>query len=72
MRGGLSVNVSVTSSNQTAGVITTSPLTFSNGVGLLNTQFDPLAAGGSTIEVVPPAGFSSPSNFRTIPATVNP
>jgi hypothetical protein len=41
-------------------------------VGTLDTQFDPLAAGSSTIEAVPPAGFSTPSTNRTITATVNP
>jgi hypothetical protein len=72
VRGGLSVNVSVTSSNPAVGVITTSPVTFNGGVGTISTQFDPLAVGSSTLEVVQPPGFSTPSNFRSIPATVNP
>lgn len=72
MRGGASVDVSITSSDPTTGVITISPLTFEGNVGAIDTQFDPLAAGSSTIEVVPPPGFSTPSSDRTITATVNP
>jgi hypothetical protein len=72
LRGGLSVDVSVTSSNTSVGTITTSPLTFTGNTTAVNTAFDPLAAGTSTITVGTPSGFSTPSNFRQITATVNP
>lgn len=72
IRGGLSVDVDVTSSATAVGVITTSPLTFVGNSNLVNTQFDPIAAGNTQITVVPPAGFSTPSNFQSITATVNP
>jgi hypothetical protein len=72
VRAGSSVQVAVTSSNTAAGVITVSPLTFGANVGSINTQFDPLAAGASTITVGTPAGFDSSNNFRQIAATVNP
>lgn len=72
VRGGLSVDVEVTSSAPAVGVITTSPLTFPGNNSLQNTQFDPIAAGTSQITVVPPSGFSTPSNFQSITATVTP
>ncbi len=70
VRGGFSVDVNVTSSAPAVGAITVSPLTIENGDGAATTQFDPLTAGTSTIEVVPPAGFATPNNFRQITATV--
>ncbi len=72
IRGGLSVQVPVTSSNTAVGTIVTSPLTFQNGVFTLNTAFDPAGTGSTTITVGVPAGFSTPSNSRQITATVNP
>ena len=72
VRAGLSVDVEVTSSAPAVGVITTSPLTFIGNDNFETTQFDPLTAGSTQIEVVAPTGFSTPSNFQTITATVNP
>jgi uncharacterized membrane protein YfcA len=54
------------------GRITTSPLSFTGNTSSAITQFDPAAAGTSLITVGIPAGFSTPSNFRSITATVNP
>lgn len=71
VRGGLSVDVDVTSSDPAVGVITTSPVTMTGGTNIVNTQFDPLAAGTSQITVVPPTGFDTPSNFQSITATVS-
>ena len=70
MRAGLSVNVAVTSSNTSAGVITLSPVTIGPGGSAANTQFDPIGEGQSTIALGTPAGFSTPSNFQQIVATV--
>jgi hypothetical protein len=70
VRGGLSVNVPVTSSSQAVGVITTSPLLFSGGTSFQVTQFDPLTTGTTTIAVGTPAGFTMPATDRTRTATI--
>jgi hypothetical protein len=72
LRGGLSVSVAVTSSDALVGTITTSPTTFNGGDSLANTAFAPVAAGAATITVATPAGFDTPSNYRSITATVTP
>jgi hypothetical protein len=70
LRGGLSVTVSLTNSTPAVGVLTASSLTFTAGLTSLTTAFDPLAQGETTIAVTAPAGFSTPTNFREITATV--
>jgi hypothetical protein len=72
VRAGLTVQVLVTSSDTGAGVMTVSLLAFGPGTTSLNTQFDPLMAGSTTITVGTPAGFDTPNNLRQITATVNP
>lgn len=72
VRGGLSVDVHVVSSDTSVGTITTSPLTFGANVQSVNTAFDPLTAGLTAVSVEPPAGFSTPTTSRVINATVNP
>ena len=62
VRGGKSVAVTVTSSDPAVGTITTSPITFGSNVGYVDTYFDPAALGVSTVAVVTPAGFSTPSS----------
>jgi hypothetical protein len=47
-------------------------LVFANGASSALTQFDPASAGTSLIAVGVPAGFSPPSNFGSITATVGP
>ena len=58
VRGGYTVQVAVTSSNPSVGVISESPLTFNGGQGNVETQFDPVSAGEAVISVGQPAGFS--------------
>jgi hypothetical protein len=72
VRAGLAapVSVPVTSSDTNVGTITISPVNFAAGVTTVNTAFDPLGAGTSTLAVGTPAGFDTPANFRTITATV--
>jgi hypothetical protein len=80
IRGGLTATVQVTSSVPGVGVITTSPV-FVQAVAdgsqseAARTQFDPLSAGTTQIEVVPPSGFDAPaiggSFDRFTLATVN-
>jgi hypothetical protein len=70
VRGGLTVDVPVTSSNTNVGTITNGLLSFQAGMFSANTAFDPNAPGITTITVGVPTGFSMPSNFRQITATV--
>ncbi len=72
VRGGLSVDVSVLSSDTSVGVITTSPVTFGSNVGYVTTAFDPIAVGTTAVSAEPPAGFSTSTTKRVINATVNP
>jgi hypothetical protein len=72
LRGGISMEVPVTSSDPAVGAITSSPLTFTGGGGSSRTtQFEPLTAGTALISVAQPDGFTIPSNGSTqITATV--
>ena len=75
LRGGLTVNVPVTSSNTAVGVVTTSPVVFQGGTGQSKqTFFDPIATGVSVVSMpAPVSGFSVPSNgSATVTFTVNP
>ena len=75
VRGGLTVNVPLTATDQTGGpgvgTITTNPVVFTGNQIIQNTAFDPAAVGTSLISVGVPTGFSSPSTSRQITATVN-
>jgi hypothetical protein len=70
LAGGLSANISVTSSAPAAGTITTSPVTITGGTNLAITQFDPVSAGSTTLTATGPADFSIPAQHRTLSATV--
>ena len=70
VRAGLTVPVTISSSNAAAGIVTPNPLSFGPGVGTINAQFDPLAEGTTVVAATPPSGFDAPSNFRQITATV--
>jgi hypothetical protein len=72
IRGGLTVNVPVTTDSAAVGTITTSPVTFTPNTSNVATQFDPVGAGTTVISVGVPASFSTPSNYRQITVTVNP
>jgi hypothetical protein len=76
VRGGLTVNVPITSSNLAAGTIANGPAAFAaNQSASTNAAFDPAAGGAgqsSTLTLGNPGGnFSIPSNFQSITATVN-
>ncbi|MGA1981677.1 MAG: hypothetical protein ABSG84_04320 [Acidobacteriaceae bacterium] len=66
------VGVNITSSNLAVGTITTSPVAFNAGDSSDSTQFQPVATGTTTLALglVAPPGFSIPSNYQSIPATV--
>ena len=67
------VSVNVTSSNTSAGTITTSPVTIPAGSAGVTTFFQPGpagASGNSTISVDVPSGFTAPAAFGSIGASV--
>lgn len=70
LRGGITADVTVTSSDPAVGTITVTPITFASNTLEVATAFDPVGPGTATISVEPPAGFSTPSNGRQITATV--
>ena len=61
VRAGLSVDVAVTSSDSSVGVITASPITFNGNQGNLTTAFSPQSAGTTVVTIVQPSGFSEPT-----------
>ena len=70
LRGGKSVDVVVTSSNPAVGTIAVSPITYVGNTYSVDAAFDPIGPGTSTIAVVTPAGFTTPTNYVQITATV--
>ncbi len=70
IRGGLTVNLVVDSSNQTVGSITTSPISIAGPNGSASTQFDPSTNGATTLRVVAPNGFATPNTGSAVVATV--
>jgi hypothetical protein len=72
VRGSLSFSVDVASSDPAVGVITVSPLVFTGIDDYLNTAFDPIAVGTTTISITQPAGFTPPVGETSVAATVNP
>jgi len=70
LRGGLTVNVPVVSSNTTVGTITTSPVVVTGGTGFGATQFHPLTAGSSNISITAPSGFGTFSGGSSLTITV--
>jgi hypothetical protein len=72
IRGGLSVDVPLNSSDTNVGTVT-SPVTFPSNSVSINSSFDPLTVGLTDIQLVTPAGFDVPFNRnQTITVTVNP
>jgi PKD repeat protein len=61
VRGGYSTTVEVTSSNAIVGEMV-APATFPGGTSTEEAEFDPLAAGSTTLHVTPPAGFTAPAD----------
>jgi hypothetical protein len=70
IRGGLSVELSLTSSDPTVGTITVSPLDFTGSETPKSTAFDPVGSGSTSIGLEQPAGFSTLSTLGQITATV--
>lgn len=70
LRGGLTVDVGITSSNPLAGALTASPVRFSGGANYAETQFQPAAAGTTVISASAPAEYSAPARHASLTATV--
>jgi hypothetical protein len=65
------INLPVTSSLTTVGTVT-SPLVYPAGSEVQNLSFQPVGTGTSNLTLgAPPAGFSTPSQYQQIVATVN-
>ncbi|MFW2336524.1 hypothetical protein, partial [Ilumatobacter sp.] len=72
VRGGTNPSVGITSSDPAVGAITVSPLVFTGADDYLDTQFDPIAVGTTTISITQPPGFLPPAGETSITATVTP
>jgi len=70
LAGGLSADISVTSSNTAVGTIATSPVTIAGGDDLAITLFNPVGSGSTTLTATGPADFATPAQYRTLNATV--
>ncbi len=71
LAGGTTAFVNVTSGNTSVGTISTSPVTVAGGSGSSVTQFTPVGQGTTLISASVPAGFSAPSQFNSLNATVS-
>lgn len=65
IRAGITIEVPIVSSNPSVGVFTQDSVAFSQDQYRLNTQFDPLAAGTTTLSVIQPPGFSTQAAIQT-------
>ncbi|PYQ50088.1 MAG: hypothetical protein DMF78_16650 [Acidobacteria bacterium] len=70
LRAGMAASVPVTGSNASVGTITVSPVVFNANDSAVTTEFDPQGAGTATISIGTPAGFSTPTGYQQITATV--
>ncbi len=71
LRGGISsVDVVLTSSDTSVGTVV-SPVTFSGGDSFLQTTFDALGVGVTTVTLTQPSGFSAPATNTSLDITVN-
>lgn len=69
LRGGASASVGLTSSNTAIGTITT-PVAFTGNQSAGTATFHSIVDGQTTLATVAPAGFSTPTTFGTITASV--
>lgn len=70
LRGGLSLDVKVTSSDARVGGVAASPVSMGAAGDTAITQFKPAAAGKTTLAVVQPSGFRTPNKLNSLVATV--
>lgn len=69
LRPGLSVTVSLKSSNLGVGSVE-SPVTIQSGSNHVVSRFTPVSAGETVISVSTPLGFATPKNATAVPAVV--
>ncbi|HEU5403844.1 MAG TPA: hypothetical protein VFU86_20985, partial [Terriglobales bacterium] len=69
LRGGASATVGLTSSNTAIGTVTT-PVTFTGNQAAGTATFHSIVDGQTALSTVAPAGFSTPTTFGTITASV--
>jgi adhesin/invasin len=71
LAGGLSLNVSVTSSDASVGTILNSPAVLAGGSsGVSGLSFQPAGAGNTLLTVVQPTGFTTPASGAQLTALV--
>lgn len=63
------VSITLNNSNAAVGTVST-PVTFNANEQTATATFHPLASGSTTISLVTPAGFSTPSQYQSITASV--
>jgi hypothetical protein len=69
LRAGVTATVVLKSTDPAVGTVE-SPVTIGSGVSQVKTQFTPIDKGRTVITVITPAGFSTPGNAASVPATV--
>jgi hypothetical protein len=70
IRGGLSLDIKVTSSDGRVGAVATSPVNMGAAGDTAITEFKAASAGKTTLAVVQPAGFRAPNKLNSLVATV--
>ena len=68
---GVTATVPVVNSAPSVGTLASSALVFHTGDGYQQTTFTPVSAGSSTLTLGKPAGFTTPSQYQQITATVS-
>ena len=69
LRAGLSVAVTVTSSDPLVGAVVGSPVVFEGGEASREVFLDPISAGSTTLAIATPPGFSTPDTTGTVLGT---
>ncbi|MBY0504305.1 MAG: PKD domain-containing protein [Bryobacteraceae bacterium] len=70
IRGGLSVDVNVTSGSASVGTMSSVPVRLNGGDSSGTAVFTPASAGASVLNVPVPQGFSAPASGSSLTATV--
>lgn len=70
VRGGFSVDMPISTSDSTIGVMVDSNLTITGGESFVSTEFDPVSAGTTTINLGQATGLNTATVFQSIDATV--
>ncbi|WP_455202061.1 hypothetical protein, partial [Kaarinaea lacus] len=66
VRGGYSVSVPLSNSDDSVGTISTNNVTFTGGTGYQQIiEFDAIASGTTTLSLAQPAGFTQPAGLNT-------